>query len=109
VARDEALEDRIEELLPDGLALEKKRMFGGVGYLDRGNLCFGVSADHLTVRVGKEAYDDVLERSGARPMVMRGRPMPGWVQVDPKGYATESDLTWWITAGLEGAASLPPK
>src|SRR4051794_13541025 len=97
MARDKVLEQRIEALLPDDHRLERKSMFGGMAFLDRGNLCFGVSASHLLVRVGEAGSEEALQRPGARLMVMRERPMIGWVQVEPRGYESDDDLKWWMS------------
>jgi hypothetical protein len=109
MARDPGLEQRVEELLPEGAKLERKAMFGGLAFLDRGNLCFGLSSRHMLVRVGKDGSDEALQRPNARTMVMRGKEMVGWVQVDPPGYEADSDLQWWMAKGIEFAATLPPK
>ena len=107
--RDPGLEQRVDELLPEGTNLERKSMFGGLAYLDRGNLCFGVSTRHLLVRVGKEGAGEALQRSAARTMEMRGKEMPGWIQVDPPGFESDSDLLWWMKKGIDYAATLPSK
>jgi TfoX/Sxy family transcriptional regulator of competence genes len=109
VARNKELEQRVEELLPVDHQLERKSMFGGMAFLDRGNLCFGVSATHMLVRVGEEGSEEALQRPGARVMVMRDRPMTGWIQVDPPGYASDGDLKWWMEKGMAFAATLPAK
>jgi TfoX/Sxy family transcriptional regulator of competence genes len=109
VARDKELEERVEALLPVDHQLERKSMFGGMAFLDRGNLCFGVSASHLLVRVGEEGSDEALKRPGARVMVMRDRPMTGWIQVDPPGYESDGDLKLWMAKAMAFAATLPSK
>ncbi|MFL5759138.1 MAG: TfoX/Sxy family protein [Thermomicrobiales bacterium] len=109
MARDKLVEERVEALLPGDHQLERKSMFGGMAFLDRGNLCFGVSAAHLLVRVGEEGSEEALQRPGARLMVMRDRPMMGWVQVDPLGYESDNDLKWWLEKGITFAATLPAK
>jgi TfoX N-terminal domain len=59
------------------------KMFGGVGFLLNGNLLAGASARGLLLRVGTEREAEALRQPGARPMVMRGRTMAGYVYVDP--------------------------
>ena len=109
MAYDEGLVQRIEEALPDGVQLEQKKMFGGLGFLDRGNLVIGTSNDHLMVRVGKNAYEEALTRPGARVFDMTGRPMAGWVMVQPEGYESDADLNRWISDALAFTSTLPPK
>jgi len=40
---------------------------------------------------------------------MTGRPMAGWIMVEPQGCETEADLKNWIEQGLAFARSLPGK
>jgi hypothetical protein len=40
---------------------------------------------------------------------MTGRPMAGWIMVEPQGCASESSLKAWIEQGLAFARSLPAK
>jgi hypothetical protein len=40
---------------------------------------------------------------------MTGRPMKGWVLVEPAGIEAEEDLKRWIEQGVAFAQSLPPK
>jgi TfoX/Sxy family transcriptional regulator of competence genes len=106
---DEGLAQRIEEALPEGVRLERKKMFGGLAFLDRGNLVVGVSNDHLMVRVGKDAYEEALTQPGARVFDMTGKPMAGWILVEQKGYESDGDLNRWITQALDFVSTLPAK
>jgi hypothetical protein len=106
---DEGLVQRIEEALPAEVQLQQKKMFGGLGFLDRGHLVIGTSSDHLMVRVGKAGYEEALTRPGARVFDMTGRPMAGWVMVEPNGYESDADLSRWITDALAFVATLPAK
>jgi TfoX/Sxy family transcriptional regulator of competence genes len=109
MAYDEKLADRILRTLSDQPDLVEKKMFGGVGYLLRGNMACGVNKDSLIVRVGKEAYAEALLQPHAREFDMTGRPMTGWVAVDPQGYASDEDLWAWVQQGVRFALSLPSK
>jgi hypothetical protein len=40
---------------------------------------------------------------------MTGRPMSGWIVVDPPGCASVSALQSWVDLGLAFARSLPEK
>ncbi len=105
---DQLAYDIREAMIPLAEFVEKK-MFGGVGFLVNGNMACGVNKDALIVRVGPQAYDRALEQPHTRPFDMTGRPMQGWVMVDPAGYQEPSRLTSWVKQGVEFAASLPPK
>ena len=64
-------------------AIREVRMFGGIGFMLNGNLVAAASRRGLLLRVGKDRQAKALAQSGARPMVMRGRTMEGYVYVDP--------------------------
>ena len=42
-------------------------------------------------------------------MVMRGRPMDGWLRIEPEGLGTEHALREWVARGVAYARGLPPK
>jgi TfoX/Sxy family transcriptional regulator of competence genes len=109
MAYDEGLAQRMREMLDGVPALEEKKMFGGVGFLVAGNMACGVNQEDLIVRVGPEAYDEALRQSYTKEFDMTGRPMRGWVVVQPDGYEADADLQAWIQRGLDFARDLPPK
>ena len=53
--------------------------------------------------------DALLAKPHARPMVMRGREMQGWVRVDAEGVQTKRQLERWVARGVAYARSLPVK
>ena len=107
MAYDEGLAQRIREVLDD-TATEKK-MFGGLAFLLRGNMCAGVVGEELMVRVGPDAYDESLAQPHARAMDFTGRPMKGLVYVGSAGIEADDDLGAWIGRGIAFAGSLPAK
>jgi TfoX/Sxy family transcriptional regulator of competence genes len=109
MAYDEQLADRITELLKDQSDLIEKKMFGGIGYLLRGNMACGVTGGDLIVRVGREDYADALVKEFTKPFDMTGRAMTGWVVVTPEGISTDNELWEWVDRGIQFALSLPPK
>jgi hypothetical protein len=42
-------------------------------------------------------------------MDFTGKPMRGWITVDPAGYASDDDLAGWVQWGVDFASSLPAK
>ena len=109
MAYDEILEGRIRALLADRPGLTAKKMFGGVGFMVNGNMACGVNKQDLIVRVGPANYEEALTAPHTRPFDMTGRPMKGWVVVEPAGYASGPDLEAWLSKGLAFALSLPQK
>ncbi|MCH8327082.1 MAG: TfoX/Sxy family protein [Candidatus Marinimicrobia bacterium] len=107
MAYDEGLAQRVRELCGDGL--DEKKMFGGLGFFDRGNMAFGVMGDLLMVRVGPEIYESALSQPHVREMDFTGRPMRGMIYVDPPGIEDDDDLQAWLEKGLKFTSSLPAK
>ena len=109
MAYDEGLTQRIEEMLGDRPDLVAKKMFGGVGFLLRGNMACGVNKNDLIVRVGPERYEEALGQPHAREFDLTGRAMTGWVTVAPEGYEDDEALQGWVQQGVDFALSLPAK
>ncbi len=104
------LAERVQEALKSHPEMTKKKMFGGVGYMLRGNLACGVWGNELMVRIGEERSEDALALSYVRQfMPMPGKPALGWILVGQEGIQTVQDLNKWINQGLEFAATLPEK
>ena len=100
---------RVRERLSDQNDFEEKKMFGGISFMIQGNFACGVSSDDLVVRVGPDKYADALADPYTREMDFTGRPMKGWVYVNPDGYESDENLSYWVERGLDFALSLPPK
>ena len=108
MAYSKLLADRLETLLAD-LSPTRKEMFGGVGYLLHGNMLCGVIGEDLILRVGAERYGSLLTHPQARPFDMTGRPMRGWVVIQPDGFQTDEQLRSLVDLTIVFNSSLPPK
>lgn len=109
MAYDQFLAQRVREILARRKGFAAKEMMGGITFLLNGNMCCGVDKDHLMVRVGPERYTEALAQPHARPMDFTGRPLRGFVFVDPPGFKTDNRLREWVMRGVDFAASLPAK
>lgn len=109
MAYDEKLADRIRKVLTRHKALTERKMFGGIAFMLRGKMCCGVSKNDLVVRVGPEHYEKALSRPHTRPMDFTGRPLKGFVFVDPGGYKTGKALAKWVKEAVDFAMTLPRK
>jgi len=109
MAFDEAVAGRIREALAGAPDVVEKRMFGGIAFMVRGNMCCGVIGDRLMLRVGPKGYETTLSLPHARAMDFTGRPMKGMVYIEPAGFASTRDLDTWIKKAMEFALSLPAK
>lgn len=106
MAFDEALAARVRDALPGHCT--EKRMFGGLCFLDRGNMACGIVGDTLMLRMG-DAAEAALREPHARPMDFTGRPMKGMLFVEPEGVADDDQLRDWVGRALAFTASLPAK
>ena len=109
MAYDGELAERVRKALAGREGFTERKMFGGISFMLRGNMCCGVEKDQLMVRVGPERYEEALARPHARPMDFTGRPMRGMVYVGPGGCDSDEALAAWVKRGADFAASLPPK
>jgi hypothetical protein len=110
VAYDEELADRIRDLIGREPHLTEKKMFGGLAFLIGGNMAVAASGQGgVLVRVDPTQSDTLVAKTNARPMEMRGRPMQGWLRVDPQDLRTKRQLAKWVELGTTYARSLPAK
>ena len=106
---DEELGNRVRGVLKRRKGFVEKKMFGGLGFMLNGNMCLGVWKDNLIARVGPEVYEEALKRSFVREFDITGRPMRGWVMVEPEGIALEEELREWAQTAIIFVRSLPTK
>jgi TfoX/Sxy family transcriptional regulator of competence genes len=110
VAYDEDLAVRIRELVSAEPNLTEKKMFGGLAFLVDGNMAIAASGQGgALVRVDPDQSDDLVAKTNAELMVMRGRAMRGWLRVDNTDLRTKSQLAKWVDRGTSYARSLPAK
>jgi hypothetical protein len=110
VAYDEKLADRIRDLLAEEPDLVEKKMFGGLAFLIGGNMAVAASGQGgLMVRVDPAKGEELVAKTNARPMEMRGRSMSGWLRLDSDDVHLKRQLSRWVTMGASYAKSLPPK
>ena len=109
MAYDERLAHRVRLELAAQEGVSEKRMFGGMAFMVQGNMALAIDKDRLMVRVGPDRYEAALSMPHAGPMDMTGRPMKGFVVVQPEGLDKKEGLQDWVQQGVEFALSLPPK
>jgi len=109
VAFDEGLAERIRKHLAGQKGLTEKGMFGGLAFLLNGNMCCGVHQSQLIVRLYPAQAEAALGEPHARAFDLSGRPMKGWILVEPAGLTDEPALAKWLRFGINYAASLPNK
>ena len=107
MAVDGELAGRLRLALDGAGDLREVPMFGGLCFMLNGNMLAGASKRGLLVRVGPERQPDALARPGAQPMAMGGRPMAGYVFVDPPP-GDDAALRDWLGLAVAFVRTLPP-
>jgi TfoX/Sxy family transcriptional regulator of competence genes len=110
MAYDEALADRIRELIATEPGLSEKKMFGGLVFLFDGRMSVAVSNQGgLLLRVDPEEQERLLARPHTSAFVMQQREMRGWLRVSEEALETDEELAFWVERGVNHAQELPPK
>jgi TfoX/Sxy family transcriptional regulator of competence genes len=104
-----SLAARVRDVLAGRGGIVEKRMFGGVAFLLHGNMLVCVWNDSLIVRLGPDVGDRALSEPHVRPFDVTGRPMKGWVMVEPDGLDTDTQLRDWIERAVSFVQTLPAK
>ena len=105
---DPKLAERMRRGLRNRKNIVEKKMFGGFCWMLDGNMLCGVEVGRYMFRVGKEREAEALERPGARPMDITGKPMRGFVWVSAQ-HAQGRQLASWIKLAEQYVSSLPAK
>jgi hypothetical protein len=95
MAFNEKLAKRIRKEFGEIPFVEKK-MFGGVGFLVHGNMACGVHKDNMIVRVGPDKHEKLLKKKNTRVFDITGRPMKGWLMIEPDGCKTSKQVSTWV-------------
>lgn len=109
MAFDEGLAQRIREYLARHQGVTERKMFGGLAFMVRGNMCCGVLDDRLMARIGSDQYAQALASPHAGKMDFTGRPLVGFVYVQADGVENDADLGAWIDRCLAFIGNLPDK
>jgi len=93
----------------NGVPFVEKKMFGGVGFLIHGNMACGIHKEDMIVRVAPEKHEKLLKKAHAKPFDTMGKPMKGWLMVEPEGCQTKKQISAWVKEVVDFALTLPPK
>ena len=81
--------------------VEEKEMFKGLAFLVNGKMCVNVSGEELMCRYDPAREEEVAERTGFRPMVMKGKQLHGYCYVTDDGYKSKANFEYWLTLCLD--------
>ena len=102
MAYDELLEERIQKVLKEkNIPFYQKKMMGGLTFMVDDKMCIGIVRDTLMARIDPDRYEEALKKKGCREMDFTGRPMKGFIFVEPVGIDMDEDLEYWIQLALD--------
>jgi TfoX/Sxy family transcriptional regulator of competence genes len=102
MAFNEILAERVRQMLASNhLPVEEKKMMGGLTFMVNGKMCLGILKDDLMARIAPEAFDSALSKKGCRPMDFTGKPMKGFIFINPEGTRSDKELEYWVKLALE--------
>lgn len=102
MAYDQALAERIaDHFTAQRVVVESKSMMGGVCFMVGGKMCVGVVKSRLMLRLDPAMEAAALRQPGCGPMDFTGRPMKGYVFVQPEGCESDSQLRSLLNLALE--------
>jgi hypothetical protein len=104
----EALAEHLRRCLGSRGGLSERRMFGGVCFMLNGNMLCGAGKNGYMFRVDRARPAEARRLPGGRPVVMRGRAMPGFFWVEPAACDARG-LAHWLALAEEYVGSLPAK
>ena len=110
MAYDEELSDRIRELIGGEAGLREQKMFGGLCFLIDDHITVAASGQGgMFVRLDPADGDRFVDQGKAEPMIMRGKPMSGYIRIGSDQVTTKRQLAAWVKRSVDYARTLPPK
>ena len=84
-------------------------MFGCICFLLHGNALVAVWKNSLVVRLGPEEGEHALREPHVKVFDITGKPMKGWVTIEPAGLEDASHLKRWVEQATQFVRTLPAK
>ena len=109
MAFDENLAARIRTAVARKKGIEEKKMFGGLGFLLNGNMLVGVWKKSMIVRLGPDEGQEALLELHVKPFDITGKPMKGWVMVEPDGVVDDSEVKKWVQRAIKFVGKMAAK
>ncbi|MEE9454052.1 MAG: TfoX/Sxy family protein [Paracoccaceae bacterium] len=109
MAYDEGHAQILRDLLSERHGITEKEMFGGVCFMQNGNMLCGVHKDGGMFRVGKENAAAALEIDNVTPLSFTGRKMGGMVDLTEDTLADNDALQRLLKLADSFVGELPPK
>ncbi|MBS1748914.1 MAG: TfoX/Sxy family protein [Bacteroidetes bacterium] len=97
------LADRIRDFLheiPD-IEIQEKEMFKGLVFMINGKMCINVSGNNLMCRFDPAIQEQLENKDGYLPMIMKKKEIKGYCYVEPQGFKNKRDFEFWLNLCLE--------
>ena len=79
--------------------VDERTMFGCYCFFVDGKLCMGVKGEELLVRLPPDRHGEFQEMQNTREL-SPGGDMQGYFWVEPNGYATRAQWSFWLDEAL---------
>lgn len=95
---DTALADRIRLYLADipNLEFEEKKMFRGLTFMVNDKMCVCVSGENLMCRFDPKIQEELANKIGYQPMIMKGKEYKGYCYILPEGIISKKDFEYFV-------------
>ena len=103
--------DAVRSALAHRSDVDERTMFGCYCFFVDGKMCIGIKGEDLLVRLPPERHGELQEMQNTREL-SPGGGMKGYFWVEPNGYATRDQWTYWMDEALAynpHAKATPPK
>lgn len=102
MAYDEFLADRVRWVLEaKNVAFSEKKMMGGLTFMVDNKMCVGIVKNELMARINPNIYSKSLSKKGCKEMNFTGRPLKGFLFIEPDAIDTQEELEYWIQLALD--------
>ena len=91
--------DALRTALAQRSDVDERTMFGCYCFFVDGKLCVGVKGEELLVRLPPDRHGEFQEMQNTREL-SPGGGMQGYFWVEPNGYATRAQWSFWLDEAL---------
>ncbi|OUS08679.1 hypothetical protein A9Q96_04395 [Rhodobacterales bacterium 52_120_T64] len=109
MAYDEGHAQILRDLLSHTNGITEKKMFGGLCFMQNGNMLCGVHKDGGMFRVGKENEAAALAVNGVDTLSFTGRKMGGMVDISADTLGDETALSSLLRLAGTFVGKMPSK
>ena len=103
--------DAVRDALAQRSDVEERPLFGTHAFFVDGKMCIAVKGEDLLVRLPPARHGELQEMQNTREL-SPGGGMQGYFWVEPNGYATRAQWTFWLEEALAynpQAKATPPR